>query len=107
LVANYLEIVRIIAKKTLREFWERPQYRDAEQPLKAWFKTASAADWASPAAVRADYGNASILEHNRVCFNIGGNKYRLVVQINYPYRVVYVRFIGTHAEYDTIDVATV
>jgi len=75
--------------------------------LKAWFKIASAADWASPAAIRADYGNASILEHNRVCFNIGGNKYRLVVQINYPYRVVYIRFIGTHAEYDTIDVATV
>jgi len=107
LVASYLETVSIIAKKTLRAFWERPQYRDAEQPLKAWFKIASAADWASPAAIRADYGNASILEHNRVCFNLGGNTYRLVVQINYPYRVVYIRFIGTHAEYDTIDVVTV
>ena len=107
LVARYLEAVRIIAKKTLRAFWERPLYRDAEQPLKAWFKVASAADWASPVAVKVDYGNASILEHNRVCFNIGGNKYRLVVQINYPYRVVYIRFIGTHAEYDKIDVATV
>jgi mRNA-degrading endonuclease HigB of HigAB toxin-antitoxin module len=107
LVSGYLEAVRIIAKKTLREFWERPPYRDAEQPLKAWFKVASAANWASPAAVKADYGNASILEHNRVCFNIGGNKYRLVVQINYPYRVVYIRFIGTHTEYDKIDVATV
>jgi mRNA interferase HigB len=72
--------MRIIAKKTLREFWEQFQYRDAEQPLKAWWKVARTADWASPAAVRADYGNASILANNRVCFNIGGNKYRLVVK---------------------------
>ena len=79
LVSRYLAVVRIIAKKTLREFWEQPPYRDAEQPLKAWFKVVGAADWASPAAVRTDYGNANILEHNRVCFNIGGNKYRLVV----------------------------
>jgi len=73
----------------LREFWEPPQYRDAEQPLQAWYKVAEAADWATPADVKADYGNASILENNRVYFNIGGNKYRLVVHINYPYRVAY------------------
>ena len=99
--------MRIIAKKTLREFWEQPQYRDAEQPLQAWYKVAEAADWTTPADVKADYGNASILEHNRVCFNIGGNKYRLIVHINYPYRVVYIRFIGTHADYDAIDVHTI
>ena len=99
--------MRIIAKKTLREFWEQRRYRDAEQPLQAWLKVASPADWASPAAVKADYGNASILADNRVCFNIGGNKYRLVVKINYPYRVVYIRFVGTHAEYNAIDVDTV
>ena len=99
--------MRIIAKKTLRAFWEQSQYGDAEQPLKAWLKVASAADWAAPAAVKADYGNASILADNRVCFNIGGNKYRLVVKINYPYRVVYIRFVGTHAEYNAIDVETV
>jgi len=99
--------MRIIAKKTLREFWEQFRYRDAEQSLKAWWKVASMADWASPAAVRADYGNASILANNRVCFNIGGNKYRLVVKINYPYRVVYIRFVGTHGEYNAIDVETV
>ena len=99
--------MRIIAKKTLREFWEQPQHRDAEQPLQAWFKVASAADWSTPAAVKTDYGNASILEHNRVCFNISGNTYRLVVKINYPYRVIYIRFVGTHAEYDTIDVHSV
>jgi mRNA interferase HigB len=99
--------MRIIAKKTLREFWEQPQYRDAEQPLKAWYKVAEVADWATPTDVRADYGQASILAHHWVCFNIAGNKYRLVVHINYPYRVVYIRFIGTHAAYDRIDAHTV
>jgi mRNA interferase HigB len=99
--------MRIIAKKTLREFWEQPQYRDAEQPLKAWYKVTEAADWATPADVRAAYGNASILAHHRVCFNIGGNKYRLVAHINYPYRVVYIRFIGTHVAYNRTDANTV
>jgi mRNA interferase HigB len=75
--------------------------------LKAWLQVASTVDWETPAAVKADYGNASILADNRVCFNIGGNKYRLVVKINYPYRVVYIRFGGTHAEYNAIDVDTV
>ena len=99
--------MRIIAKKTLREFWEQPQYRDAEQSLKAWYKVTEAADWATPADVKAAYGNASILANHRVCFNISGNKYRLVVHINYPYRVVYIRFIGTHVAYDIIDANTV
>ena len=91
----------------LREFWEHRRYRDAAQPLKAWYKMTEAADWATPADVKADYDTASILGGNRVCFNIGGNKYRLIVRINYPYRVVYIRFIGTHAMYDTIDANTV
>ena len=97
--------MRIIARKTLRAFWEK--HATAEQPLKAWFKLASAADWVSPAAVKADYRSASILEDNRVCFNIAGNKYRLVVKINYPYRVIYIRFVGTHAEYDKVNVTKV
>lgn len=96
--------MRIISRKTLRLFWEKPEYADAEQPLKAWFKKASNADWASPAAIKAEFGNASILGNNRVVFNIGGNKYRLVVRVNYPYRVMYVRFVGTHAQYDRINV---
>jgi mRNA interferase HigB len=62
------------------------------------------ADWASPVAVKADFGHASILRDNRVVFNIAGNKYRLVVWINYGYRVVYIRFLGTHSQYDGIDV---
>lgn len=97
--------MRIIARKTLKDFWER--HPDAEQPLEAWFKMAERADWATPAAIKATYGNASILESNRLCFNIAGNKYRLVVKINYPYRVIYIRFVGTHADYDKIDANTV
>jgi len=93
--------VRVIAKKSLRGFWER--HPDAEEPLLAWYREAEGADWDSPAAVKAKYGNASILANNRVVFNIKGNSYRLVVRINYPYRVVYVRFVGTQAEYDAVD----
>jgi len=96
--------MRIISRKTLRQFWEKADYADAEQPLKAWFREASSADWARPAAIKAAFGTASIVANNRVVFNIGGNKYRLVVKVNYPYRVLYVRFIGTHAQYDRIDV---
>lgn len=95
--------MRIISRKTLRLFWEKAEYADAEQPLKAWFREVSSADWNSPAAIKAAFGTASILANNRVVFNIGGNKYRLVVKVNYPYRVLYVRFIGTHAQYDRID----
>lgn len=97
--------MRIIARKVLRTFWEK--HPPAEQPLRAWFKSVSAADWVSPADVKADYRSASVLEHNRVCFNIGGNRYRLVVKINYPYRIVYIRFVGTHGEYDKVDVMEV
>jgi mRNA interferase HigB len=97
--------MRIIARKTLKDFWER--HPDSESPLKAWFKVAEHADWATPADVKAAYSNASFLENNRVCFNIAGNKYRLVVKINYPYRIIYIRFIGTHAAYNQVDVNTV
>ena len=95
------------SRKALRLFWERTEYADAEQPLKAWFREASNADWASPAAIKAAFGNASIVANNRVVFNIGGNKYRLVVRVNYPYRVLYVRFVGTHAQYDRINLEEV
>jgi mRNA interferase HigB len=96
--------MRIISRRTLRRFWERHGCSEAEQPLKAWFREATRADWATPAAVKADFRSASIVGDSRVVFNIGGNKYRLVVRINYPYRIVYVRFVGTHREYDQIDV---
>ena len=94
--------MRIIAKSTLRAFWER--HPNAEEPLLAWYRETEKADWESPAQVKEQYRSASFVGGNRVVFNIKGNDYRLVVKINYPYRVVYVRFVGTHAEYDKIDV---
>lgn len=97
--------MRIISRKILQEFWQT--HADAEQPLKAWFKLTEFADWSSPQSVKKDYGNVSLLQDNRACFNIAGNKYRLIVKINYPYRVVYIRFIGTHSEYDKIDANTI
>ncbi|MYA08798.1 MAG: type II toxin-antitoxin system HigB family toxin [Holophagales bacterium] len=97
--------MRIVAKRTLREYWEgEPR---AEQPLKSWFAVAAKADWASPADVKAMYGNASIVGGDRVVFNIGGNRYRLIVRFDYARRIGFVRFVGTHQEYDRIDAATV
>jgi mRNA interferase HigB len=97
--------MRIIARRTLRAFWER--HPDSEQPLRAWFREAAAADWTSPADVKARYASASILKGNRVVFDIGGNKYRLIVKFNYDYRIGYIRFVGTHAAYDEIDAETI
>lgn len=97
--------MRVIAKRTLREFWEStPKYADAEEPLKSWYREAKQAGWLTPAEVKAQYRNASILKNNRTVFNIAGNKYRLVVEINYNAQIIFVRFIGTHQDYDTIDV---
>ena len=89
----------------LREFWET--HADAQQPLRAWYHDARKADWGSPTDVKRVYANASIVGGSRIVFNVGGNKYRLVVAVNYRYRICYVRFVGTHKEYDRIDVATV
>ena len=100
--------MRIIALSTLKTFWAgRPSFQDAEEPALAWYRDVLKADWDAPAAVKAQFGNASILKDGRVVFNIAGNKYRLVVWINYPYRVVYVRFIGTHRQYGAIDAQTI
>jgi mRNA interferase HigB len=99
--------VRVIAKRTLREFWEKPDFADAEQPLKAWYSEARNAEWQTPRNIKEQYRHASFLKDNRVVFNIAGNKYRLIVKINYPFGIVYVRFIGTHKQYDAINVETV
>ncbi len=96
--------MRIIARRTLRAFWEK--HADAEQPLRAWFAEAKAADWKTPGAVKARYPAASIVANDRVVFNIGGNKYRLVAAVRYDLGILYIRFIGTHAEYDKIDVTS-
>ncbi|MCE2926676.1 MAG: type II toxin-antitoxin system HigB family toxin [Rickettsiales bacterium] len=99
--------MRIIARKTLKDFWEKSGRRDSEQPLKSWFEMVSKADWGRPADVKERFRSASFVGSNRVVFNIAGNKYRLVVAVNYAYRVVYIRFIGTHQQYDAIDVGEV
>lgn len=97
--------MRVIAVSTLRRFWEI--HPAAGQPLKAWFDEATQATWAQPADIKAQYRSASVLKNRRVVFNIKGNDYRLIVAIAYKLGVVYIKFIGTHAEYDKIDAETV
>lgn len=97
--------MRVIAVSALRQFWEN--HPAAEQPLKAWLDEASKATWEQPADIKAHYRSASVLKNRRVVFNIKGNDYRLIVAIAYRFGIVYVKFIGTHAEYDKIDAETV
>jgi len=96
---------RIIAKSTLRLFWEK--YADSEQYLKTWYDTAKNANWHSPNQEKESYIHASVLKNGRVVFNIKGNAYRLVVKFNYERQWAYIRFVGTHAEYDKIDANTI
>jgi len=95
--------LRIIARKTIREFWDIPRYSDSERPLRSWYWIARNANWRSPGDVKKQFRDAIIIGGNRVVFNIAGNKYRLVVKFNYPYKIGYIRFIGTHTQYDHID----
>jgi mRNA interferase HigB len=97
--------MRIISRRTLREYWAR--HPSAEQPLKSWFREASVASWNSPEDVKLRYRHASILHGNRVVFNMGGNKYRLIVQINYDFNIIYIRFVGSHAAYDKVNAETI
>ncbi len=100
--------MRVIARSTLSAFWaDAPQYADARPALQAWYREALKADWSTPNEVKAQFASASILRDGRVVFDIAGNKYRLVVWINYAYRIVYVRFVGTHAQYDAIDAQSI
>ena len=95
--------MRIISRRTLKEFWEQSAYVDSEQALEAWFDEARQASWKTPSDIKAQYKSASILKDSRVVFNIHGNKYRLIVKINYDFSVIYIRFVGTHKQYDKID----
>ena len=97
--------MKIIAVKALREFWEK--FPDAEQPLKAWIDEVRKALWTQPADIKNNYRNASILKNRRVVFNTKGNAYRLVVSVAYRFGAVYIKFIGTHEQYDVIDAETV
>jgi mRNA interferase HigB len=93
--------MRIIALKTIKEFWRK--HSETEQSLKAWFDEVEQADWDSPNDVLADFPNTKVLSNDRLIFKIKGNKYRLVVAVKYEFKIVYIRFIVTHAEYDKIN----
>jgi mRNA interferase HigB len=96
---------RIFSKSTLREFWET--YTDSEQYLKTWYDTAMNSNWKTPNDVKQTYANASILKNSRIVFNIKGNFYRLVAKFNFEKQWIFIRFIGTHVEYDQIDADTI
>jgi mRNA interferase HigB len=95
--------MHVISRKKLIEFYNQPGSKDAKGPLEAWYDEAKRAQWASPAEIKDQYRSASILADNRVVFNISGNKYRLIVRINYDSKTVFIRFIGSHKTYDKID----
>ena len=97
--------MRIISRRILREFWIK--HPDATIPLETWFHDVEQATWNGPADIKNVYRNASFIENNRVVFNIKGNHYRLVVLVIYQHGVIYIRFVGTHAEYDRIDATTI
>ena len=97
--------MRIISRKALRVFWE--DHPDAQQALQAWYVDVKHATWNSPADIEKVYRNASFVANNRVVFNIRGNKYRIIVAIQYKFKIVFVRFVGTHREYDQVDAAAV
>lgn len=101
----YHNAMRVIALRTLREFWT--PHADAETALHTWYSDARRANWKSSQEIKAIYPHASIINSSRVVFNIRGNRYRLVAAINYEFETVYIRFVGTHAEYDQIDAATI
>ncbi len=96
---------RIFAKRTLREFWNK--YPESEQYLKTWYDTAMSCDWRTPSDVKRSYANASILKSGRIVFNIKGNSFRLVTKFNFEKQWIFIRFIGTHSEYDKIDANTI
>lgn len=99
--------MRIIAFRTLRDFFEEPEYTDSETSLKAWYHDAKVADWNSSNELKQQYKNASVVGDGRVVFNIKGGDYRLVVAIDYEFQVMFIRFIGTHKQYNKIDAKTI
>ncbi|KAF3981703.1 MAG: type II toxin-antitoxin system HigB family toxin [Methylococcales symbiont of Hymedesmia sp. n. MRB-2018] len=99
--------MRVIAKSTLKKFWKIPAYSDAQDPIESWYEETIKANWVAPQTIKSQYANASICKNNRVVFNIGGNKYRVIVEIQYQASIVWVKFVGTDAQYDKINVEDV
>ena len=95
--------MRVISRRALKAFYQRSDCLDAKEPLEAWFHETKKANGKSWTDIKAKYAGATVLKGARIIFNIGGNKYRLVVKVNFPAQIVYIRFIGTHKEYDQID----
>ena len=95
--------MRIISKKTLKDFYEQKLYKDSKNSLEAWHQEVLKANWDNPNEVKKQFGNASVVGDNRIVFNIHGNKYRLIVKINYYAQIIFIRFIGTHKQYDSIN----
>jgi len=99
--------MRVISKRTLRQFWEDGRYTEAQGPLEAWHEEALKASWQTPQEIKEQFRSASILKGGRVVFYVGGNKYRLVVAIDYGRQACFVKFVGTHRQYDSIDAETI
>lgn len=99
--------MRVIAVSTLKAFWDQPEYQDAQTPLIAWLEEMHQGQWKTPAEIKAQYANASILKGRRIVFNIKGNDYRVVVAVAFAYQAMYIKFVGTHRQYDEIDAHTV
>ena len=95
--------MRVISVKKLKDFWSQSNYRDAEQALRAWYTEVKKWKWSNAHQVKKVYRSASLIGNNRIVFNICGNKYRLIVAMKYEFNICYVRFIGTHQQYDKID----
>ena len=99
--------MRLIAKSTLVKFWSQPVFADSKASLQSWLDEVLKADWKTPQNIKDQYSSASICGNNRVVFNIAGNKYRLVVEMQYRAGIIWVKFLGTHEQYDQIKVETV
>lgn len=97
--------MRIISRRTLRDFYEK--HPASKGAIEAWYAEAKNAEWKGPAEIKAQYATVSFVKNNRVIFNIGGNKYRLVVHVRYDLKILFIRFIGTHSEYDRIDAESI
>ncbi len=99
--------MRVIAKSSLVRFWSQPEHADSKGSLQSWYDEAIKASWKTPQNIKAQYSSASVCGNNRVVFNIAGNKYRLVVEMQYRAGIAWVKFVGTHARYDQINVESV
>ena len=99
--------MRVIAFRTLKEYWKKPEYADSETSLRSWYHDAKKADWKNSNELKQQYKNASIVGKGRVVFNIKGNAYRFIVSIDYEFQVIFIRFIGTHEQYDKINAKTI